>query len=103
MAKVVWSAHATYQLLSIAEYISRDSVQAAVKVMKRIRKSVRLLKRFPQSGRIVPEDERKIYREVIVPPYRIMYVVVGNECRIKTVLDARRDIQNLIRDLRMFE
>jgi plasmid stabilization system protein ParE len=103
MAKVVWSAHATYQLLSIAEYISRDSVRSAVAVMKRIRKSVRILKRFPQAGRFVPEDDSRVHREVIMPPYRIMYRIVGNECRIKSVLDSRRDVSTLMHELRMFE
>ena len=36
-------------------------------------RTVERLRRFPDSGRLVPEAPGRIYREVVVPPCRVIY------------------------------
>jgi toxin ParE1/3/4 len=35
-----------------------------------------LLAQFPEIGRIVPEEQNERIREIILPPYRIIYQVL---------------------------
>jgi toxin ParE1/3/4 len=38
---------------------------------------VDLLEQFPRIGRVVPEEEDEDIREIILPPYRIIYRVLA--------------------------
>ena len=40
---------------------------------------VDLLAQFPQLGRVVPEEQDENVREVILPPYRIIYRAVAQD------------------------
>ena len=42
-------------------------------MVRRIRADIRLLARHPEHGRAVPEYEDPTVRELIVPPYRVVY------------------------------
>ena len=42
-------------------------------MVERIHATVERLRDFPESGRIVPEYPGSALREVIVPPYRVVY------------------------------
>lgn len=64
------------QALSALAYIRRDNRSAALRFRKRAEDSLRLLGRFPESGRVVAEFPDLPYREVIVPPYRFF-------CRVR--------------------
>jgi len=44
------------------------------------------LGRFPQSGRVVPESNLRSFRELIVGPYRILYLLVADGVEIVTVV-----------------
>ncbi len=60
------------QFLAAIAYIRRDNPRAA----SRFRSDAeRRLKRFPMSGRHVPEFPDLPYREVIIAPYRFFYRV----------------------------
>ena len=45
---------------------------------------------FPESGRVVPERNTKDIREIIVPPYRIVYRLSPGLVEIATVFRASR-------------
>lgn len=57
----------------IRTYIARDSPRYARAVAERIFAAVDWLYEHPLSGRVVPELGRPTVREVIEPPYRIVY------------------------------
>ena len=42
-------------------------------MVRKVRSAAERLKGFPESGRAVPELPGSHYREVIVPPYRVIY------------------------------
>lgn len=74
--EVIWSNIAENDLLNIIEYIAADSPPNASKVLKRIKEKASSLYHSSKRGRIVPElQEHGIlqYRELIIPPWRIVY------------------------------
>ena len=82
MAQVIWTAPAVEDLRQIHQFISKDSKQYAAIVVRSLRSSAERLKKFPESGRLVPELPGSPYREVIVPPYRVVYRLAKEEDRM---------------------
>lgn len=73
MAEVRWTLQATDDLDSIAEFIAKDSPQYARLFVTDVFQAVERLSEFPQSGRIVPELNDPIVREIILGNYRLVY------------------------------
>jgi plasmid stabilization system protein ParE len=65
-------------LINIADFIAKDSVRYAKITVTRIRIAAKQLKKFPLSGRIVPETEADNIRELILGNYRIIYSIVSS-------------------------
>ena len=60
--------------------------------VSRIIASVERLKKFPSSGRTVPELRISSIREVLLGNYRIVYRLSIAHCEIVTVLHSRQDL-----------
>ena len=82
-----WSQDAPNQLSSIWEYIAEDNPEAARLTVERILEAIDQLAGFPQSGRRgrVPDT-----RELIVPPYLIVYRAQPDAVTIEAVLHGGR-------------
>ncbi len=81
---VRWAETAQADLQSIVEYIAEDDVRAARSVLDNLQKTAQALATMPLRGRVVPELGAfgiQVYRERIVPPWRIVYRISG-----KTIL-----------------
>lgn len=48
------------------------------------------LERFPLSGRKVPEFDQEGLRELIEPPYRVVYRVVGSSIQVLRIWRSER-------------
>src|SRR5262245_4823530 len=94
--RVVWSALSLDDVDSIATYISRDSTAYASAVVAKIIKATRILRRFPFSGRIVPEFEDEAIRERFVYSYRIIYRVHENTVTIVAVIHGSRLLKDAL-------
>lgn len=97
--KVFWSEAAEGDLKSIIEYIYVDNPQAARGSLKKIKAKTSALCSFPQRGRVVPElKEHGIlqYRELIVPPWRVIYRISGQQVYVLSVIDSRRNIEDIL-------
>ncbi len=71
---LVWTAPALDDLDDFAAWIAVENPTAAGELVQRALEAVERLRRFPASGRWVPElAASRIYREVIVSPLRIIY------------------------------
>lgn len=79
MAPLNWTDQAIADLTNIAEFIRKDSAKYAKITIQRIRISARQINQFPFSGRIVPETEIQILREIIIGNYRLIYKIVSKE------------------------
>ena len=88
--KIIWSPLAISRASGIAEYISQDNPDAAVKWIERIFEKIRQLKKYPESGRILPELEMEDIRELIYGNYRIVYRIKQGTIIIMTIRHSRQ-------------
>jgi plasmid stabilization system protein ParE len=96
---VRWSETSEKDLTDIIEYIAGDSPSHAYEVFKEIKRKTSSLRTFPDRGRIVPElQDQGItqYRELIVTPWRIIYRISERNVYVLSVLDARRNVEDIL-------
>lgn len=93
MVKVIWTEFALDDLKSIHEYISKDSKPYADKFVEKLISRVDQLENFPKSGRITPEFDSEIIRELIEGNYRIVYKINPNHIGIVRVHHAARQLK----------
>jgi plasmid stabilization system protein ParE len=74
--KIIWSRQARDDLRDIVTFIAANNPPAAESFGYRLMAKVDLLEQFPQIGRAVPEEQDENIREIILPPYRIIYRVL---------------------------
>ncbi len=100
---VIVSSAASDDLAGLLDYVmaTRD-LAAATALDRRLDDALAALAHLPDRGRIVPELRARgisIYREVLRPPYRIVYRAVGAaEVWVLAVVDGRRDLAGLLFD-----
>jgi plasmid stabilization system protein ParE len=88
--KIVWSPLAELRATEAFEYIAEDHPQAAAQWLGRLLESVSTLAELPEQGRVVPELARADIRELILPPYRVIYRRDSKQVIILTVRHSRR-------------
>jgi plasmid stabilization system protein ParE len=96
---VEWTSPAQDDLSEIIDYIAAVNPKTALKIAKKIKDAVSKLASSPKLGRYVPELDlfgHRLYREVIVKPWRIIYKSEGNIIYIMVVIDSRRNIEDLL-------
>ena len=97
--KVLWADTAEEDLKSIIEYIYVDSPSAARDSLRKIKTKASNLCSFPQRGRVVPElKEHGIfqYRELIIPPWRMIYRISEEQVYVLSVIDSRRNVEDVL-------
>ena len=92
MVEVIWTEPALIDLRNIFEYIARDSLTYAEKLVNRVVVAAKRLEQFPRCGRIVPEFNDENILESICGVYRIIYLFRKSRCYIATVIHGSRDI-----------
>ena len=83
----------------IIEYYLEERPDYAKKIFELLSERINSLKYFPSKGRIVPELlEYNIneYRELIESYWRIIYRIENEIVEIFTVIDSRRNVQDLL-------
>lgn len=96
---VIWADIAADDLKNIVEYIADDSLSNAQKAFDKITEKASGLYLIPERGRLVPElKEQGIlqYRELIYYPWRIIYRISENKVYVLSVLDSRRNIEDIL-------
>jgi toxin ParE1/3/4 len=96
---VFWTEIAYNDLEVIIDYISNDSIDNALNVLYKIEEKAETLNSFPDRGRIVPElkfHNIESYRELIFNPWRIIYRIDKNNVYVLSVLDGRRNIEDIL-------
>ncbi|MFH1097990.1 MAG: type II toxin-antitoxin system RelE/ParE family toxin [Candidatus Desantisbacteria bacterium] len=101
MAKIKWTPQSLEDIDGIANFIGRDSNYYAQSFIAKTFETVEHLEIFPESGRIVPELNRKEIRELIFGNYRIIHRIKENLVEILTVYHSARlfdvsKIENLL-------
>jgi len=88
---ITFAASAINDLEAIRDwYIEQQVPDVGEKLLREIIAQVERLVDFPESGRIVPEFEIVNLREIIFPPFRIVYRLDKNRVRIVRIWRSER-------------
>ena len=74
----------------IHRYISGDSIRYANREVAKIIQRTRQLENFPKSGRVVPELNDELTRELIEGNYRIIYRIKPDFIRFLHIRHTKR-------------
>ena len=97
--RVVWTDRAKARLRQIRAYVAKDQPQNADRLVDLLTRRVVQLADQPRSGRVVEKYQREDLRELIEPPYRIVYLILMERIDIITVRDTRRVLPRRLDDL----
>ena len=75
--KIIWSRQARDDLRDIVTFIAARNHPVAESFGFRLMAKVDLLEQHPHIGRVVPEGQDENVREIILPPYRVIYRVLA--------------------------
>ena len=95
--EVRWSEGAQRDLDAIVDHIANDSTIDALRAFDRLHAQADKLAYFPERGRRIPElathsDARsQPWREVVLRPWRVIYVVEEGTVLVIAIVDGRRD------------
>jgi addiction module RelE/StbE family toxin len=73
--KVLWTDSASAQLELIHNYVAQTSPEYAQRIVDQLTNRSKQIADFPFSGRMVPEYELEMVRELIEGSYRIIYLI----------------------------
>ena len=89
--KISFAHSAVADLEEVLEfYEEQDLPQVGERLVRNVIKDVELLSEQPDMGRIVPEFDLYYLRELIRPPFRIVYRRDSNRIRIVRVWRSER-------------
>jgi plasmid stabilization system protein ParE len=97
--EVLWTHTAQEDLREIIEYIAAEDLPAASRILEKVRARAADLASLPERGRLVPELKDQgigLYRELVVPPWRILYRITGRKVHVLAVIDSRRNVEDLL-------
>ncbi len=93
MARLTWTEPALRDLETFAEYIALDKPEGARAFVRKVFRAEERLAAFPKSGRIPPEIPHLPYREVIVPPCRVLYRIDHKTVLIIHVMRGEEELR----------
>jgi toxin ParE1/3/4 len=97
--RVLWTRSARRDLEAIASYLADRSPEAAFATLDRLERRAASLMTLADRGRVVPELGRlhvRLYRELVVAPYRLIYRIRERQVLIVAAFDARRSLEDVI-------
>ena len=71
-------------------YASQSAQETGEGLVREIVQSLAQLVQFPESGRVVPEFGQPSLRELVRPPFRIVYRLDGDRVRVVRVWRSER-------------
>jgi toxin ParE1/3/4 len=97
--KVFIPSNVVNDIKEIVDYIAEDNAAIALEILDKLETRINSLKDYPERGRVVPEllNQNIVeYREIIETPWRIIYKISGTNVFILTILDGRRNVQDIL-------
>ena len=97
--KVFWTKSAVSDFENIVEYIAKNSPLTAKTIFTKIKKQIETLSLSPRRGRYIPELQQQgilLYRELLSPPWRIMYRIYEKKVYILAIIDSRRNVEDIL-------
>ena len=97
--EVIVTRFAEDDLNEITDYYFSLNQNYVEKIISEFEENVMSLSAHPKSGRIIPELEKQgifQYRELIQGYYRIVYEIIGEKVMILSIIDGRRNFEDVI-------
>lgn len=94
-----WTKTARNDLRQVVIYLKSRRPTSAASLLAEIKSKVFRLDRLAERGRMVPELQAQgvfHYRELLVSHWRIIYKINRNGLRVLAVLDAHRNLEDLL-------
>jgi toxin ParE1/3/4 len=95
MGRYFLSSLAESDILAIWEYIARDNISAADRLIDRFTETFERIAQFSESGALF-EHPKGEFRISVVAPYLVFHRVIGDEVDIVRVLHGARRWENLL-------
>ncbi len=86
-------------LFGIVDYLIARNPDAASSTLAKLHRRAESLKTAPLRGRIPLELDRlqvRQYRELVVPPYRLIYRTSESNVLVLGVFDSRRNLEDIL-------
>lgn len=97
--RVRWSPTAIEDTVAILTYLRQQTPDLPERLFQKLQRRAESLERYPERGRIVPELYRigvHFLRELVIPPYRLLYRIDHEVVHVLAVFDGRRDLEDLL-------
>ena len=97
--KVVVPPSVKKDLREIVEYYYEVNQSYSGKIFSKIVERISELEGFPEKERVVPElrdHNISAYKELIEDPYRIIYKVLADEVLLVSIIDGRRNVEEIL-------
>lgn len=97
--RTIISRLAENDVSQILDYYRQINEEYAQNLLTAFEEKIMKLKSFPAQGRIVPELEKQNildYRELIEGNFRIIYAILDETVVVHTVVDSRRNLEELL-------
>ncbi len=98
---VAWAETAQQDLIQIIDYIAVDNPENASRILQKIKQKAAALYTMPEPGRIVPELKEQgihTYREIVIAPWRVIYRISDTVVFVLSVIDSRRNVEDILFD-----
>ncbi len=90
---VIWTPGARDDLDEIITYIAKDSLPSALAFLEEALQTAESLATLSERGRVVPELNDPIVRELFIKRYRLLYEIHEQEVHVLAVLHAAREFK----------
>jgi toxin ParE1/3/4 len=97
--KVIVPPSVKKDLRDIVEYYFEVNQSYSKKIFSKLISRISELEEFPEKGRVVPElrdHNIETYKELIEEPYRIIYRILKDEVLLVSVIDGRRNVEEIL-------
>ncbi|MFQ6114897.1 MAG: type II toxin-antitoxin system RelE/ParE family toxin [bacterium] len=100
--KLVYSKESMDDLAEIVEYIKKDSLNAAKIFEHNLRKKIKLLKQFPEMGKVADDPRLQGIRILVIGNYLVLYEVESdqNVVYLHGFCHGARDYPNMFKKLK---
>jgi len=90
---VIWTPGARDDLDEIITYIAKDSLPSALAFLEEALQTAESLATLSERGRVVPELNDPIVRELFIKRYRLLYEIHEQEVHVLAVLHGAREFK----------
>ena len=92
--RITFAESAVLDLEAIRSWYDGQQVpEVADRLISKIISKIEKLAEFPQSGRVVPEFDVHYLREIIFPPFRIVYRLGDNTIQVVRIWRGERQLK----------